>query len=284
MKIQDKAVGILERTSHYLKAGTLRDKPVWFDVVGSHPPLMDLTRRPKKFETKAQEVDPVNELFEKNSKKFFKTRTTAHDRRQKHKSIFRVPKLEFLEDQLRDVFYHQHPWEFSRPKSLIENDGKENVSCDWSHMLQWNKPLDGESVVQRTLWLLEDAKKRKEPKSLFEAYDIARFEFYRLRMEEEMNSIVSREESSMLGAVYPTTHMESGIEHEQEYIDVWTKVASERTKVKEASKTGKASIEVNGDDAVDAKQSIWESHLYSDIDGSLDSAENSPEVQKEASE
>ncbi|CUM54224.1 unnamed protein product [Debaryomyces tyrocola] len=260
MKIQTKATGVLERTSHYLKAGILREKPAWFNVVGSHPPMVDLTKKPKKFDTQAQENDPSRSLFQKKKGgDLFKTRSNIYDRHQRHNSISRVPKLEFLEDQLRDVFYHQHPWEFSRPKTLIENEGNEANQCDWSHMLQLYKPLDGESVVQRTVWLLQDSKKNGKSMSLFEAYDQARFEFYRLRMEEEMSSTVSKEESTMYGAIYPSTNLDWGIKKEQEYIDAWTKVAGEKTKVRDANKDGRAANgSMGADDVVESKQSIWE--------------------------
>lgn len=260
MKIQTKASTVLERTSHYLKAGVLKEKPAWFNIVGSHPPMTDLTKKPKKFEIKAQEEDPSKGLFNKDSMTgYFKTRSNTDDRMQKNNSISRVPKLQFLEDQLRDVFYHQHPWEFSRPKTLVENEGDEWNKCDWSHMLQLYKPLDGESVVQRTLWLLQESKNNGTSLTMFEAYDKARFEFYRLRMEEEMNSQVSREESTMYGAVFPSTHMAWGIKQEQEYIDAWTRVAEEKTKVKDANKGGRNTNGSMGvDEIVDNKQSMWE--------------------------
>ncbi|CUM67115.1 uncharacterized protein PRCAT00004804001 [Priceomyces carsonii] len=260
MKIQTKAAAVLERTSHYLKAGVLREKPAWFDVVGSHPPLTDLTKKPKLFETSAQKEDPSSSLFEKISHNgTYKTRADRYDKKQKNNSVSRVPKLQFLEDQLRDVFYHQHPWEFSRPKTLIENDALEYSKCDWSHMLQFYKPLDGESVVQRTLWLLKDSKVSGKDMSLFEAYDFARFEFYRHRMEEEIGSAVAREESTMYGAIYPSTYMDWGLKQEQKHIDAWTKTAGEKTRIKHANRDGRAArASMGSDDVSDSTQSLWE--------------------------
>ncbi|ABN68219.2 mitochondrial ribosome small subunit component [Scheffersomyces stipitis CBS 6054] len=260
MKIQSKATTVLERTSHYLKVGVLKQKPAWYDVVGAFPPHTDLTKKPKVLELKTQKPDPFTSLFgTSRNDGTVKTRASAFDRLQKNNSISRIPQLEFLEDELRDVFYHQHPWEFSRPKTLIENKGDEYKDCDWSHMLQFNKPLDGESVVQRTLWLLADSKKNGPKLSLFEAYDKARFEFYRLRMREEMNSSVSREESVMYGAVFPTTHLEWGVQKEQEYIDVWAKVASDKTKVASANRGRGTSAGSGADEEKGAETSIWES-------------------------
>lgn len=261
MKVQTGATGVLERTSHYLKAGLLRTKPAWFDVVGAHPPSTNLTKKPKLFETGGQKSDPLESIFTKINGEY-KTRSSVEDRKQKNNLVSRVPKLQFLEDQLRDVFYHQHPWEFSRPKVLVETLGDDNSKCDWSHMLQFNKPLDGESVVQRTLWLLNRSKMDGKSITLFDAYDEARFEFYRLRMEEEMSSAVSREESTMYGAVFPSPHLEHGVNQEQEYIDIWTKVAGDATKVKTASKDGKSSNgSMGAEDVVEKTTSAWETEF-----------------------
>lgn len=251
---------MLERTSHYLKSGVLREKPVWFDVVGANPPSTDLTKKPKKFDFHLQNPDPSNPLFKQNNKSgYFKTRSSVQDRKQTNNGVSRIPKLTFLEDKLRDVFYHQHPWEFSRPKTLVENEGNEWAKCDWSHMLQLYKPLDGESVVQRTLWLLAENKSSEDNReALFTAYDQARFEYYRLRMEEEMSSTVSREESTMFGAVFRLTNMEHGVKQEQEVVDAWTQQAFELTKVRSANKESKKSGSMGSDEAVEEQLSIWE--------------------------
>lgn len=38
MKIQTEASNVLQRASANLRAGLLREKPVWFDVVSKYPP------------------------------------------------------------------------------------------------------------------------------------------------------------------------------------------------------------------------------------------------------
>lgn len=244
MKIQNQATQVLERTSSYLKSGLLKNKPAWFDVVANHPPATDLTRVPKTIKNSSYN-DPILKMLNT------KTRLTDKELANKNNSIHRVPKLKFVEDELRDLFYKKHPWEFSRPKVLIENEGNDNTKCDWSHMIQLNKPLDGESVVQRTMWLLKNTKK-----DLFESYDQARFEFYRLRMEEEMQSAVSKEESQMFGSIYSKTNLELGIEQEQVYIDDWAQLASERTKVKRANASSRKS-----DTTQETEKSVFEQDL-----------------------
>lgn len=241
MKIQQEAARVVERTSQYLQLGVLLQRPVWLNVVGSVQPHTDLTKKPKLFENQKQPLDPAQSLHKRKGK-YFKTRAASKDVRNHNWEVNRVPKLQFLEDKLRDMFYHQHPWEFSRPKTLVEGSATEFRLCDWSHMLQLTKPLDGESVVQRTLFLLRQAKKSGEKLTLFEAYDAARFEFYQLRMADEMLANVSREESAMYGAHIPTTHVEHGVEQEQYWLDKWVETAAEKSAMIEATRAAQTEV------------------------------------------
>ncbi|KAI5965507.1 RSM25 [Candida theae] len=236
MKLQTEATNVLSRTSAYLKSGVLKQKPVWFDIVAKYPPSHKLVKKPYIHE--ADSTDPRNDLLKPKNQhlqkpQLFKTRPASSEVANKNNQIHRIPKLTFLEDELRNYFYLQHPWELSRPKNLIENNGDEiSKKCDWSQMLQLHKPLDGESVIQRAVYLLHNDDKVKD---VFEAYDIARFEFYRLRMAEEMESHIAREESTMYGAVYESTNIDWNLTTEQKYIDDWVKLAAEQTRVLEAN-------------------------------------------------
>ncbi|KAG7666101.1 RSM25 [[Candida] subhashii] len=237
MKFQTKPGRVVEFASHFVKKRVYKENPCWIDVVAKHPPEINLTKVPRKFTDKTEYVDPATMLENDaiNPKTgSFKTRVTRPERSNKHKYTHRVPKLEFLEDQLRDVFYHHHPWELARPKTLIEN-GRMNNNGNWSRLLQLGQPLDGECVVQRTLYILKNEVDKDGNKySLFDAYDKARFEYYKLRMREEMESHVAREESTMYGGIHVNSVMDAGLKHEQEAIDRWAVVAKKETDAVEA--------------------------------------------------
>lgn len=265
MKIQSEAIKVLELTSQLLKAGVIKQKPAWFDIIAANPPSLDLTKKSKNLELNQKE-DPFTSLFHKQGGNLFKTSVSRKDIKQKNDFSFRIPKLELFEDQLRDVFYHQHPWEFSRPKVIVENKGTDAEKCDWSRMLQLLKPLDGESVVQRTLWLLKNSRENGQEKTLFEAYDEARFEFYQLRMAEETDTVVAREESAMYGSIYPTTYFSRGVEKEQPHVDRWAKLGEEKTQYINASRnTSSASA---GNELSEEFSSIWEASLSGNANGS----------------
>lgn len=246
MKVLKDAVGILERTSHYLRARTILDKPAWYDAVAATPPHLDLTKKPHSL----KRADPATKLAGFGGSA--KTRVLQKDRANRNHEINRVPKLRFVEDQLRDVFYHQHPWELARPKVIVETDGDDNSRCDWLRLVQLHRPLDGESVVQRTLWLLKQPAKP----SLFDAYDQARFEFYQLRMREEVGAAVAREEAEMSGAHFNSTHIQWGLKQEQIAIDRWVKIADQRTRVLQASRNKNA--DTAGREPAQAKESVWD--------------------------
>lgn len=225
MKIQTNAVNVLERTSAYLRSGLLKNTPAWYDVVASIPPKTKFTREPRLVNpSNSKKLAYLGENADvANGKGLFKTRANTSDKRITTNKLYKAPKLEFVEDRLREVFYQQHPWELSRPKMLVENEGNEEY--DWSRIQQLGKPLDGESVVQRTLYLL----KKKEKESLTDAYDQARFEFYRLRMQQEVEQQVAQEESEMFGSIFGPSAIDFGVKQEQKVIDVWKQKAIDQT-------------------------------------------------------
>lgn len=132
--------------------------------------------------------------------------------------------MQYVEDQLRTLFFDQHPWELSRPKILVENSLEERF--DWSHIQQLGKPLDGESVVQRTMYLLKTDKM-----DMITAYNQARFEFYRFRIQQEVEEQVAQEEAEMFGSVFNQSMIDFGIEKEQKVIQQWKKKAEQETEL-----------------------------------------------------
>ncbi|CAK9435989.1 mitochondrial 37S ribosomal protein mS23 [Lodderomyces beijingensis] len=240
MKIQKDAINVLARASSYLQSGVLTEKPLWFDIVAKYPPTHNLIKRAYVQQEPQENDDPRSKLLslqkpirELSHDQVFKTRSTKNERANRNREIHRIPKLQFLEDEIRNYFHQQHPWEFARPKNLIENSGDEiGRKCNWSHMLQLHKPLDGESVVQRTIYILTND---PDVNDVFQAYDKARFEFYKLRMREEMESHISKEESMMHGCVFESTNMSWNLANEQNYINDWVELASEETKIMDAS-------------------------------------------------
>jgi small subunit ribosomal protein S23 len=229
MKPQVGAVNVLERTSHYLKRGVLSKQPAWFNVVGQHPPNKSFLREPKQLKIQ-QSFDVAQDSLKGQNvnRALYKTRESQKPGR----NVYKPQKLSFVEDELRALFYEQHPWELSRPKILLENNGDEASRADWSSIRQLNQPLDGESVVQRTLYLLN----KENGYTLESAYDQARFEFYRVRMEQEIQQQVSGEENQMYGAVYGESALQHGVEKEQEFIDTWKQKAVELTEMQQSSR------------------------------------------------
>jgi hypothetical protein len=96
--------------------------------------------------------------------------------------VYKAPEIKYEEDQIRDVFYQQHPFELSRPRVLIEVD----VQWDSIHGTP-QVPLSGESVIQYTLAL---AKSKKL--SLDQAYQLALQQFYEARQKQENQEYQAR--------------------------------------------------------------------------------------------
>lgn len=53
-------------------------------------------------------------------------------RRRAPRSLYKPTKLVYPEDELRQTFYRDHPWELARPRVIMELDGKDARYVDWS--------------------------------------------------------------------------------------------------------------------------------------------------------
>lgn len=73
------------------------------------------------------------------------------------------------------------------------------------------------SVVQRQLWLLNNV----PDISKTAAYDIARREFYKLRLKEDIERRVAAEEAEATGAQFGRSYLEIGMEQENQQYEKW---------------------------------------------------------------
>ncbi|KAH8730292.1 mitochondrial ribosomal protein S25-domain-containing protein [Phaeosphaeriaceae sp. PMI808] len=169
--------------------------PQWYDVVGNIPPGETLAR-------------PV-----------LRAPKVRHAR--KASKLFKPLPITYPEDRLRSEFFGDHPWELARPRLVVEDSGNDAKGHDWSKIVQPGKQLDGESVVQRQLWLMKN-KGYSKPS----AYDTARREFYSHRHLDEVRSRIAREEAQHVGAYFGQGPLEIGMGLEDKSWENWKKWAS----------------------------------------------------------
>ncbi|KAH8697193.1 37S ribosomal protein Rsm25 [Talaromyces proteolyticus] len=191
--------------------------PSWADVVGDIPPTQTVVRQqPIQHQYLRQRVrtipgtsrteivhEPISHKQSKSNKKPSK--------------IFLPVEIKYEEDQLRKEFFRDHPWELARPRILVEKTGKDFENWDWSRLQQPGKRLDGESVVQRQLWLLNNVPDMTKAA----AYDIARREFYRLRLKQEIEQRVAAEEAEATGAIFGPRMLEVSMKLEDKVYENW---------------------------------------------------------------
>ncbi|ORY05552.1 37S ribosomal protein Rsm25 [Clohesyomyces aquaticus] len=170
--------------------------PCWYDTVGNIPPSETLAR-------------PI-------------LRAPRPKGVKKPSRMFQPLPIVHPEDRLRTEFFGDHPWELARPRLVVEDSGNDAKEYDWSRIVQPGKQLDGESVVQRQLWLMKHSKFSKA-----HAYDVARREFYKYRHLEEIRQRVAKEEALSTGAYFGKGPLEIGMELEDRTWESW-KVWAER--------------------------------------------------------
>ncbi|KAF4624631.1 hypothetical protein G7Y89_g13541 [Cudoniella acicularis] len=203
---------------------SIRQPPVWFKTIGSIPPGEILTRT----QPAAHREYKLNSKVRKPSK------------------MFKPLPIQYEEDELRRDFYQDHPWELARPRVVLENDGRDGQRCNWETILQIGRPLDGESVVQRQLYLMNQYNKSKA-----EAYDIARKEFYALRHQEEVERRIAKEEALWTGAYFGKGMLEIGMGLEDKTFEEWKDWATKRVEAMEMRKDAAYTSIPDPDDPVD---------------------------------
>ncbi|OAL47161.1 37S ribosomal protein S25, mitochondrial [Pyrenochaeta sp. DS3sAY3a] len=177
--------------------------PQWYDVVGNIPPS----------ETLARPVLRVPKI--------------RHAR--KASKLFKPLPIAYPEDRLRSEFFGDHPWELARPRLVVEDSGNDAKGYDWSNIVQPGKQLDGESVVQRQMWLMKHRSLSKAS-----AYDVARREFYHHRHLSEVRSRIAKEEALHVGAYFGKGPLEIGMELEDKSWENWKRWAASQIEDEQA--------------------------------------------------
>ncbi|KAJ5787215.1 Mitochondrial ribosomal protein S25 [Penicillium paradoxum] len=224
-KINLTALRVRQTALNQFASGKTSKLPQWVGVVGEIPPAETLIRtRPPQHELVQQRMKTVAG----SSKPQVVFQVQEKRRKPKKASrLFQPVELKYEEDQLRSQFFRDHPWELARPRVLLESTGKDFEHYDWSRIQQQGKRLDGESVVQRQLWLLNNVPDMTKSN----AYDIARREFYRLRLQEDIQRRVAAEEAEAYGAEFGPSYMDIGMKMESEQYDKWVAWAREAAQV-----------------------------------------------------
>jgi len=200
---------VYQQATHLLETGPA-DYPSWYNTVGTIPPGEIITR--------TQPVRFRNVVTKKGLKKPSK--------------MFLPQKIVYEEDRLRNEFYADHPWELARPRIILEQDGRDGEKRDWSRIEQRGKPLDGESVIQRQLWLSQNV----PGMTLAKAYDQARKEFYALRHEEDIERRVAKEEALSTGAYFGKSRLEVSMGIEDQVFEEWKEWAMKEAETTEAQR------------------------------------------------
>ncbi|KAF2108267.1 mitochondrial ribosomal protein S25 [Lophiotrema nucula] len=183
------------------------DLPPWYNTVGDIPPSEALAR-------------PVLRA------------PPTRGRSRKPSRMFQPLAIHHPEDKLREDFFGDHPWELARPRLIVEDSGNDAKGFNWSSIVQPGKQLDGESVVQRQMWLMKHQSLSKPA-----AYDQARKEFYRHRHLEAIKQRIAKEEALHVGAYFGKGPLEIGIELEDRTWESWKKWAARQIEDEESMRS-----------------------------------------------
>ncbi|KAJ3116645.1 mitochondrial ribosomal small subunit component [Nowakowskiella sp. JEL0407] len=145
-------------------------KPAWYAAVQLHQPAAVSLRTVDPLET--GQFIPTGYVANMARERLLeatspKRRQKSHHLKYKIQHFSKPLEIRFPEDDLRDRFYKQHPWELHRPVVILETDETLNACTarDWSTIYGGNYSthgVTGENVVQHTLYLQNVPKLKDE--------------------------------------------------------------------------------------------------------------------------
>ncbi|KAL8832318.1 MAG: hypothetical protein Q9170_004930 [Blastenia crenularia] len=194
----------VHRTASQLFASErIKSVPPWHEVIGTVPPAQTLVRsQPLQHQEKRR-----------------------RPKARKPSKLYQPQRVVYEEDTLRREFYADHPWELARPRVVLENDGKDAERRDWSLISQPDRPVDGESVVQRQMFLMHgnpEIGQIPDPNMTpAKAYDQARKELYEFRLQQDIERRVAKEEAMATGAYFGKSTLQIGMEIEDKIFEQW---------------------------------------------------------------
>lgn len=218
------ALRVRRRAVANLQTERTKIRPVWLDVTADIPPAQIFTRQQPiehpltKIRVKSVIPPPDQDAQLPPATTTEVTTIRPSQSKKKASQIFQPVPIRYEEDELRKQFYSDHPWELARPRVVLETTGDNSSHRDYSRNVRSpNAPLNGESVVQRQLYLLHSVPDITES----QAYDIARKEFYAHRLREDIERRVAAEEAQAVGANFGKTLNQKSIEIENQMYDDW---------------------------------------------------------------
>ncbi|KAI9141930.1 mitochondrial ribosomal protein S25-domain-containing protein [Paraphysoderma sedebokerense] len=181
---------IYRNISRLYKAKLISAVPVWHKVMQKIPPPRPLPRAPVTLASDSalpferptmSPKNPLQSHYLSTLKQLLpsppkQTKSNAQKHLRPKKS--RPPTIMYPEDSLRKRFYNDHPFELTRPTSLVELDNPRNA-LDWTKVFREGQEVTGEHVVQYQLYLISQGD------SVDAAYRKACTEFYNARMRQE---------------------------------------------------------------------------------------------------
>ena len=189
------------------KAGRINSLPPWVKAMEQHPPAPMPLKSVVPSEVGMFQPSNHDETVAKaqlaNAYRIKRTPNSRLASIAYHKPLYtkKAPKIVYAEDEIRKVFYEWHPFELDRPR-VIWDSQEQLGSLKWTdiHAGDAQVPLSGESVVQRTLYLMEQKSATKEDNVLHSSYSQALKEFYAAREQEELKELTARKMAEAAGA------------------------------------------------------------------------------------
>ncbi|EJD03707.1 uncharacterized protein FOMMEDRAFT_139875 [Fomitiporia mediterranea MF3/22] len=207
------ATQVHKQVARLARTGYIQQEPLWYRAVLEHPPLPLPPRSPPIRLPSVAGAKPYD-LPSTAS-----TSTATADLRKPPK--VKTQPIVYIEDEVRQQFFRDHPFEAFRERSLVEADvieGEHPIrGAKWTRLSQRGRNPKPEDVVRFTVNLYEHT----PGLSLSDAYVSACMQYAALRSEQEIASKIALAEAEFYGITFKPTEIERAFQREAEHMKSW---------------------------------------------------------------
>ncbi|THH10165.1 hypothetical protein EW145_g1522 [Phellinidium pouzarii] len=199
-----------KQVARLVRAGYIIKEPLWYKAVLEHPPFPLPARAPSNRSPPSGDYAPYD----------MPTSTSPASGLNKPAKL-KVEPVVYLEDEVRQQFFRDHPFEAFRERTLVEEDLIEDrhpiSGKAWTRLSQCGRNPTPEDAIRFAVNLYEHT----DGMPLSDAYAAAVMQYRALRAEQQIATQIAAAEAAHYGMVFRPGAIERAFEREQEHLKSW---------------------------------------------------------------
>lgn len=227
---------VTQTVGRLLQGGYMKAPPAWYEATLRHPPLVPpphhTRQRPDEDLPRSLQGSTLRQPHERAAAIGGRSKLNSRKKIRSQMPPLRPQPIVYEADRIRRQFFRDHPWEATRPQTLVEMDYTlenspvpEIPAGTWPELSAWSRmnPTVEEYVCHANSSVIQCTLKTREVGgvSLSDAYRRTIASYHAIQAERELRMRYANLEARSLGADMGLSETERGFLKEGRELDKW---------------------------------------------------------------